>query len=183
VDTCSSRLDGTFQTPWTGQKWVFLHSLSKKDYLFSIYRRSLNYTIGAVEKIVDCRIAPRSIPSITSVLMLRATLSADRVYRSQEIAPRDVDRAAQFAHYRESEDKRDAISSLRILSSPERPARYVFSRSCDEIRARGSLRENVTTRNTYINEVVPALFYIYGGACTRARMLFLSKLSPTWNGR
>lgn len=73
-----------------------------------------------------CLIA-ESIPSITSVSTLRATLSADRVYRSREIAPRDVDRAAQFAHYRESEDKRDAISSPRILSAPERPARYVFS--------------------------------------------------------
>lgn len=68
---------------------------------------------------------------------------------------------------------------LLVSSAHRKDPRYVFSRSCDEIRTRGSLRENVTTRNTYINEKSFRLYFTFTAARARAHeILFLSKLSP-----
>lgn len=165
-----------FSNPLNRTKVSF--SLSFKKDWYSLPDVLLNYTIEAAEK--DFCLPERA--AIDFINHFRFDAQGYIIGRS--LLSIAGDRAARCRSGNLLIIEKVRISrSSRILNPPERPARYVFLRSRDAIRAHGSLRENVTSRNTYINEIVSALFYIYGGACTRARMLFLSKLSPTWNDR
>lgn len=134
----------------------------------------MNYTVEAVEKDFRCITGPRSIPSITSVSMLRVALSADRVYRSREIAPRDVDRAPRNLLI--IEKVRISGASFLILSSPE--IRFSTVSRCDS-RARFAPRKRDFEKHVYKRSRSGFILHLWRRVRARARMLFLSKLSPT----
>lgn len=108
------------------------------------------------------------------------TLSADRAYRSREIMPWDVDRAAAPRNLLIIEKVRISGRRFSYPRAPLKEApRYVFPRSRAKRFAHAARFAKTWLRRTRKRSRSGFILHLWW----RARMLFLSKLSPIWNIR
>lgn len=186
MDIYSSRQDGIFQTRWIEQRYVsLLYFRQRNVWHIPLDRASLTSTElyrddeGKIFLIVDRKCAPRSthrsLPFRCSRLRDVIRRSSVSIAGNHAVRCGSGRRAAQFAHYRESEDKRAPflVSSAPLKEAP----RYVFPRSRAKRFARAAHFAKTWLRRTRKRSRSGFILHLW----RRARMLFLSKLSPIWN--
>lgn len=181
VDIYSSRLDGIFQTRWIEQRYVSLLSIRQRNIPFDrasieLHRRDEGKTFLIVDRKCALWSPYRSLPFRCSGLRYQPIESIDRGKSRREMwigPPRNllIIEKVRIRGRRVS----------RILRAAERSPRYDFSTVSREamLFARAVRFAKTWLRGTRKRSRSGFILHLW----RRARMLFLSKLSPIWNIR
>lgn len=185
VDICSSRLDGIFQTRWTGQRYVSLWSIRQKRLIYPFWSDVIDVDrITLQKRRKDILIRRSEVRAFDQLINHFRFDARGYVTRYQPIESIDRGKSRREMWIGPSRNlliiEKVRISGRRFSYPPRRwKARDTFFHGLVRGDSRAIHFAKTWLRGTRKRSRSGFILHLW----QRARMLFLSKLSPIWNIR